>query len=150
MTVTRDDVIREAIGWVGTPSVHQASEKGVGADCVGLVRGVMWNLGLTEVHHSNPRYRELLSYPRQVNSIRMGEALEAYLTRIVIAEARMADVLWFMIRREERHLGIIVRNNYIVHASNKGGRRMTDGRVLYNRIDSNWKIVRAYRMPGVI
>jgi len=33
-------VIREALGWVGTPYRHQASCLGAGADCLGLLRGV--------------------------------------------------------------------------------------------------------------
>lgn len=38
--VTRDCILREARGWIGTPYRHQASCKGAGADCLGLVRGV--------------------------------------------------------------------------------------------------------------
>lgn len=33
-------VVAEALGWVGTPYRHQGSKKGVGCDCLGLVRGV--------------------------------------------------------------------------------------------------------------
>lgn len=33
-------VVALARGWLGTPYQHQASLKGVGADCLGLVRGV--------------------------------------------------------------------------------------------------------------
>ena len=41
----RDDerrayVVAAARGWLGTPYRHQASVKGEGADCLGLVRGV--------------------------------------------------------------------------------------------------------------
>jgi hypothetical protein len=32
--------VREARTWIGTPYRHQASVKGVGADCLGLVRGI--------------------------------------------------------------------------------------------------------------
>lgn len=35
-----EEVIELARTWLGTPYHHQASLKGVGADCVGLVRGV--------------------------------------------------------------------------------------------------------------
>lgn len=33
-------VVAAARGWIGTPYVHQCSVKGVGTDCLGLVRGV--------------------------------------------------------------------------------------------------------------
>ena len=32
--------VAEARAWIGTPYVHQASVKGAGSDCLGLVRGV--------------------------------------------------------------------------------------------------------------
>ncbi|MGR3496842.1 NlpC/P60 family protein [Citreimonas sp.] len=33
-------VVEAARGWIGTPYVHQASAKGAGTDCLGLLRGV--------------------------------------------------------------------------------------------------------------
>lgn len=38
--MTPGAVIAEARAWIGTPYRHQASVKGVGCDCLGLVRGV--------------------------------------------------------------------------------------------------------------
>lgn len=39
-TVSRLAVLDAARGWIGTPYLHQASAKGAGCDCLGLVRGV--------------------------------------------------------------------------------------------------------------
>jgi len=36
----RDRIVAEARSWIGTPYRHQASIKGAGCDCLGLVRGV--------------------------------------------------------------------------------------------------------------
>ncbi len=33
-------IVAAARGWIGTPYVHQASTKGAGTDCLGLLRGV--------------------------------------------------------------------------------------------------------------
>ena len=33
-------IVAVARGWIGTPYRHQGSRKGVGCDCLGLVRGV--------------------------------------------------------------------------------------------------------------
>ncbi|WP_224824552.1 NlpC/P60 family protein [Cognatishimia sp. MH4019] len=33
-------VVTAARGWIGTPYRHQASTRGAGADCLGLIRGV--------------------------------------------------------------------------------------------------------------
>lgn len=38
--VTRAEVVAAARSWLGTPYRHQASVRGVGCDCLGLVRGV--------------------------------------------------------------------------------------------------------------
>ena len=42
-------VVEAARRWLGTPYVHQASTRGAGADCLGLVRGV-WR----ELHGDEP------------------------------------------------------------------------------------------------
>lgn len=39
-----DRIIELAREWIGTPYHHQASVKGVGCDCIGLVRGVFAEL----------------------------------------------------------------------------------------------------------
>ena len=38
--VRRSEIVAAARSWLGTPYQHQASLKGVGCDCLGLVRGV--------------------------------------------------------------------------------------------------------------
>ena len=45
----RRDVVALARGWIGTPYEHQASCKGAGADCLGLLRGI-WR----ELHGNEP------------------------------------------------------------------------------------------------
>jgi NlpC/P60 family putative phage cell wall peptidase len=38
--ISRHAIVAEARDWIGTPYRHQASAKGAGCDCLGLVRGV--------------------------------------------------------------------------------------------------------------
>src|SRR6187200_1412340 len=40
MPNTRDHIVHLARTWLGTPYHHQASVRGVGTDCIGLVRGI--------------------------------------------------------------------------------------------------------------
>jgi len=42
--LTRSAIVAEAREWIGTRYRHQASLKGVGCDCLGLVRGVYRNV----------------------------------------------------------------------------------------------------------
>lgn len=46
-----DKVVAEARSWLGTPYLHQASKKGVGCDCLGLIRGVWRALYADEPEH---------------------------------------------------------------------------------------------------
>jgi len=49
MSETGDKVLALAEPWIGTPYRHQASLRGVGCDCLGLIRGV-WR----ELYGSEP------------------------------------------------------------------------------------------------
>jgi NlpC/P60 family putative phage cell wall peptidase len=44
MNELRLRVLSEARAWLGTPYRHQASVKGQGADCLGLIRGIYRSL----------------------------------------------------------------------------------------------------------
>ncbi len=48
-------IVAEARQWLGTPYVHQASRKGVGCDCLGLVRGV-WRAVIGPEPETPPPY----------------------------------------------------------------------------------------------
>jgi len=50
-----EDIVRIARSWIGTPYVHQASLKGAGCDCLGLLRGVFREL-IGEEPESPPPY----------------------------------------------------------------------------------------------
>jgi NlpC/P60 family putative phage cell wall peptidase len=54
--VDRAAIVAAARGWIGTPYRHQASRKGVGCDCLGLVRGVWRELAGPEPE-TPPPYR---------------------------------------------------------------------------------------------
>lgn len=47
-------VVAEALSWVGTPYRHQAALKGLGCDCLGLVRGVWRALYGGELERPGP------------------------------------------------------------------------------------------------
>jgi NlpC/P60 family putative phage cell wall peptidase len=51
----RDAIAAAARGWIGTPYRHQASLRGVGCDCLGLLRGV-WRDLLGDEPETPPAY----------------------------------------------------------------------------------------------
>lgn len=54
--MTREEVVREALTWEGTPYHHHARVKGVGVDCAQLPAAVYEAVGL--IPTVNPKYSE--------------------------------------------------------------------------------------------
>ncbi|MGP3696025.1 peptidase [Rhodobacter sp. NSM] len=102
------DVVAEARAWIGTPYVHQASTRGAGADCLGLLRGV-WRALLGPEPADPPAYTPDWSEPS--GEERLMEACDRWLCRKPLASEAEGDVLLFRMRADAvaKHLGILVR-----------------------------------------
>ncbi len=100
-----DQIVDEARGWIGTPYLHQASLKGAGADCLGLLRGV-WRAVFGAEPEPVPAYTADWAEPdrREV----LMEAAERLLTPKGLQHASSGDVLLFRMRDGNiaKHLGI--------------------------------------------
>ena len=99
-------VVMAARGWLGTPYLHQASLKGCGADCLGLLRGV-WREVLGREPEAPPPYTPDWSEPSRDE--RLLRAAARHLARISVDEAVAGDVLLFRMRRRApaKHLAIL-------------------------------------------
>ncbi|MCQ8184244.1 NlpC/P60 family protein [Parvularcula maris] len=106
----RARIIAEAISWIGTPYRHQASQKGHGTDCLGLVRGVYRHIHGHEPEVPTPYGR------RGGRDEVLLEAAKRHLRRV--AEPQPGDVLLFRMRRTQavRHCGILIAPDRFVHA----------------------------------
>ena len=82
----------EARQWLGTPYRHQASLRGVGCDCLGLIRGV-WRALHGEDPETPPPYRP--DWAEVGGAEILLEALGRWLLPLPLAEARPGDVLVF-------------------------------------------------------
>ena len=92
-----------ARGWLGTPYVHQASAKGAGCDCLGLLRGI-WR----EVYGAEPEVTPAYTsdWSEASRDERLWRAAQRHLLR---SEGEAAgDVLLFRMRDGgvAKHLGI--------------------------------------------
>ena len=98
-------VAAQAMTWVGTPYCHQASFRGVGADCLGLVRGVWRELRGAEAAEV-PAYGQDWAESGAAGLLVAG--LERCLARLPLAEEAAGDVLLFRLRPggPGKHLGI--------------------------------------------
>ncbi len=101
-------VVDIARSWIGTPYLHQASVKGGGCDCLGLVRGV-WREVIGAEPEQIPRYSADWSEPQGV------EVLYQAASRHLRAAHDQLDapgqVVLFRMRdgAVAKHLGILAR-----------------------------------------
>jgi NlpC/P60 family putative phage cell wall peptidase len=98
-------VIAEARLWIGTPYLHQASVRGAGTDCLGLLRGV-WRSAFGEEPEPVPAYTADWAEPSRQEVL-----LEAAHRRLVprpIDTEEVGDVLLFRMRDGSiaKHLGL--------------------------------------------
>ena len=102
-----------AMGWVGTPYVHQMSVKGAGCDCLGLVRGV-WREVIGPEPETPPAYTRDWSEPE--GEERLWQAALRHLAPVTAPRA--GDVVLFRMRggAVAKHLGILSGEARFIHA----------------------------------
>ncbi len=102
-----EQIVMEALSWVGTPYRHQASCKGAGTDCLGLLRGV-WRNVYGEEPEAVPAYSADWSEPQGREDLLW--AAQRHLISRPVSEPRFGDVLLFRMRRGSvaKHLGVQV------------------------------------------
>jgi NlpC/P60 family putative phage cell wall peptidase len=144
----RNAIVREARAWVGTPFHHQASLKGVGCDCIGLIAGVARAFGMREAMRwqTDSRFQGYGTLPMPSKLL---FACDEYMDQIAVAAALPGDVLLLKLRmmKQPMHFGILSDRlpRYIFHAYEPAGK------VVENRIDEKWQTtLRAYRLRGVM
>ena len=111
----RSVIIAEARSWIGTPYRHQASLKGVGCDCLGLVRGV-WRAVMGDEPERAPPYAP--DWAEAARGEPLAEAAARHLQPIAVDAFAEGDVLLFRWRDglAAKHLAIVTASNLMVHA----------------------------------
>ena len=110
-----DRAVAIARGWIGTPYRHQASLKGVGCDCLGLIRGIWRELYGAEAERVPP-------YAADWAEAGGGEALalagRRHMIEIAPADAMPGDVLLFRWRQTvpAKHAGLLATPASFIHA----------------------------------
>ncbi len=116
----RQAALREARSWLGTPYRHQASCKGAGCDCLGLLRGIWRELFGREPQPVPPYQPDWVSAD---GGDRLAEAGRRWLVPRDVAAARPGDVLLFRWRDglPARHVGILSSEASLIHAYERVG-----------------------------
>ncbi|WP_425284010.1 NlpC/P60 family protein [Methylobacterium phyllostachyos] len=109
----------EARLWLGTPYRHQASLRGIGCDCLGLLRGVWRGLYGAEPE-AVPPYSGTWAESAAPGTDPLTEAAARHLVPAPSAEIapRAGDVLLFAFRRHlpARHCAIATGDGAMIHA----------------------------------
>ena len=112
---TRARVVALARTWLGTPYHHQASLRGAGCDCLGLLRGVYAALYGAEPEVPPPYTPSWAEDCRQ-ESLR--DAAARHLVPLAPSAAEPGDVLLFRWRDRlpAKHCAILVVPSHMIHA----------------------------------
>jgi NlpC/P60 family putative phage cell wall peptidase len=143
MPLTRDSIVSEARSWVGTPYRHQGSLKGVGCDCLGLVRGV-WRSLIGEEPEAAPPYSR--DWAEASGDEALANAARKHLIEIDPAAFLPGDVLLFRYaqRYPAKHAAIVTSLATMVHAH--------DGAAVAEVAIATWwrrRLAYAFKFPGL-
>lgn len=143
MPITPTDIVAEARSWIGTPYRHQASLKGVGCDCLGLVRGV-WRTLYGEEPERMPAYSR--DWAEAGLRETLAEAGRRHLAPVVRGAMQPGDVLLFRWRAGliAKHAAIMTSDCAMVHAH--------DGAAVAEVALAPWwrrRLAYVFRFPGV-
>jgi NlpC/P60 family putative phage cell wall peptidase len=144
MLVLRHEIVAETRSWIGTPYKHQASLKGVGCDCLGLVRGV-WRAVIGDEPERAPPYAA--DWAEATGRESLADAAGRHLIAVAMSDAGPGDVLLFRWRANlpAKHAAIVTTSGLMVHAH--------DGVVVTEVAIAPWwqrHLAYAFKFPGVI
>lgn len=132
--------VSSARGWIGTPYRHQASVKGIGADCLGLVRGV-WREVIGPEPFRVPAYPQVSR--RGVADTVMIDMAAQHLVP-VSAPHQVGDILFFRLNPKvsPRHCAIRSTPDHMVHAVEGFG-------VVETQLTPQWqrRLCASFRLP---
>ena len=111
----QDRIVAEALEWVGTPYRHQASRKGVGCDCLGLLRGVWRAIYGHELEQPGPYAPDWAEASEQE---RLLDGLRRHFVEKPVGGAEAGDLIVFRWRPHlpAKHAAILTEPECFVHA----------------------------------
>ncbi|MDQ0319611.1 NlpC/P60 family putative phage cell wall peptidase [Pararhizobium capsulatum DSM 1112] len=135
-------MIEAAQRWIGTPYRHQASARGIGCDCLGLVRGVWRDLYGDEPEMPPPYQPDWAE--RGGEERLMAAALRHFGAAVPVSEMRVGDLLLFRWRAEmpAKHAGILADGGRFIHAYEQAA-------VIESALVPSWRwrIAAVFRFP---
>ena len=128
---TKEQIILQARTWLGTKYHHQGrlkkSRAGAGGvDCIGLIIGVINELGLQDGEGLPLSQHDEFNYSMYPERGRLVGSIQKHLREVPVAKMRAGDVLLFRTFRDPQHVGFLT--NYptggagLIHCNSSAGR----------------------------
>ena len=141
--MTGAEIVAAARLWIGTPYRHQASLRGIGCDCLGLVRGV-WRDVLGPEPEMPPPYGP--DWARAGGRETLADAARRHLVPVPTGAFGAGDVLLFRWRERlpATHCAVATGAAAMIHAH--------DGAAVAEVAVAPWwarHLAAAFRFPGV-
>jgi NlpC/P60 family putative phage cell wall peptidase len=116
MTVSGERIVSLAEGWIGTPYRHQGATKGIGCDCIGLIRGIWRELYGGDLEPV-PAYAADWA-ERSGDDRLMAAAQRLFVPLGGLQDTRPGDLLLFRWRADcaAKHAGILLGPDHFIHA----------------------------------
>lgn len=124
----REEVVREAMEWIGTPYVGWGRLKFFGCDCLGFIAGVYQNCGLitkAEADAAIPKDYSLQVTQHQENTEYI-DGLLKFMVEIPAAQAKAGDIVMFKLGHGYGHSAIVANWPVIIHSWAPRGVRGAD------------------------
>lgn len=142
-SLTRAALVTETRSWIGTPYRHQGSLKGIGCDCLGLVRGV-WRVCVGREPELPPPYAP--DWAEATGADTLIAAAMRHLAPVDGEHIGGGDVLLFRWRDGyvAKHAAIATGEGTMIHAH--------DGAAVCEVALSPWwrrRLAAAFRFPGI-
>ena len=141
--VTREDIVAEARRWIGTPYHEQASVRGGGCDCKGLVVGVARECGLPEAEGFHAR---LSHHGPRVDVHLLRQGLRAELRQV--AQPRPGDVLLLRVGGKAQHLALLLDDSRLIHCWGAGLQQVVSAPWTAGRAER--ELVSAWAFPSIL
>lgn len=142
---SREDIVRVARSYLGTPFHHRGRLPGVGLDCAGILVCAARELALVAAGFDVP------PYTMTPDGRSMVAWCERYMTPVTREAMQPGDAVLLIVDALPQHLGILGDYRHgglsIIHAAARADPpRVIETRLMFSRVQ---RFVAAYALPGV-
>lgn len=150
--ITPEQIIAQARTWLGTSYHHQGrlkkSARGSGGvDCLGLVIGVIGELGIQDGNGKPLTQADEFNYSMYPERGRLVGSISKHLREVRISEMRVGDVLLFRTFKDPQHVGLLTEypggGSGLIHCNSSAGK------VVEQPLSATWikMLTHVYRFP---